>query len=281
MIDHAYNLLRLRPPSYDPGPFPAPRPPAGFSPPGLGAGLEAVRARLFGADPDAGYLEARMRQYMTLLHEGAFPGHVAAYDPRVTYLPLLRLPAPAAGAAATPTARDVPLRLTGRVAADDDRGISIFRWKVAVALGRRGDLAWPLVLPAPFVPEGTEPTARTLHAERVAPAGGAATTAAGDASLPLGLPGSGLVAAVDADAAGGDAWDVAATARPGRPLAEVLADVESLGDGPLRELFGTRDGEPFDTHRNLFRLHDQLPERLTGVLLALARRAHEAMGLPS
>jgi len=244
VIDHAYNLLRLRR-----GPsagLPAPPPPAGFAPPELGPDLLAVRAELFGSDPDPDYLECRMRQYMTILHAGRFAAHVTSYDPRVTYLPLLALPLPAPGVRAVPAPGSGPLAVSGAFAADDGRGVARRSWGV-----------------------------------RAVASGGGVALEAGAATGPAGggvrLPGSSLVAAAPG-AAPGESWTVEALARPGRGLPEVLAGLDALGAGPLGALFGAAAGEPFDTHRNLFRLHDQLPERLTGALLALVRRAHEAWG---
>lgn len=255
MRDHAYNLLRLRTASSVSADLPAPRPPVDFRPPTIGGGLAAVRAELFGSDPDAFYLEVRLRQYMTILHAGRFADHLTAYDPRITYLPLLRTPPPTAGVRATPLGHDRVLTVFGSPTVDDATGTSRRSCRVVFAAGPHFSLVW----------------------SPIAGGGGPQTTlvdAADVGSVPL--PESALAAAAPTGAEDGDAWRIDSWAPPSRGPADVLAGVEALGEGPLRALFGVEAGEPYATYRNLFRMHDQLPDRLSGVLLALIRRVDDA-----
>lgn len=308
MLDHAYNLLRLRGPGYDPGGFPAPPVPAGFAPPAPSSALRAVRSVLFGSDPDAGYVERRMRQYMTILSAGRHRDHLVATDPRISYEALLRVAVPPPGPPEVATAPGAPeLSVVGTVAADDARGVSTFAWAVAAVPTAApfggdgllwspvlpppfffasdpgdgddaGGLFWPLVLPIPFGLAADRPLdgPAALTARRVAPAPRDDPTI-GDAAGGVALSGSALVATPRSAPAGPAGWGVTATVEPGRGLAAVLADLDALGAETLRALFGDAADEPAATHRNLFRDHDQTPERLTGALLALIARTDEAV----
>lgn len=330
MFDHCYNLLRLRPSSAVATEFPAPGVPDGFVVPQLGGGLTAVRSELFGTDPDAMYCEYRMRQYMGLLHAGRFADHVESYDRRITYGPLLRMPAPTPGAVVSPIGHDRSLRAFGVVTADDGLGSSINRWLIVATTsnppptptslpnwpsllpwplhfsgtdgsgtlksGRLDDptMIWNPLLPAPFhfnqissgslrlstllpFPFHFNQTEDVVEADLLTakkmPAG---DLISGDALEPLRPLGSTIQVATLGVVDVGNAWLLTTVARPAKGLVEVLRGVEALGEGPLKSLFGSEDVEPYVTYRNLFHDSDQLPERLTGVLLALARRTDDA-----
>jgi hypothetical protein len=61
--------------------------PSAFRPLALPTYLQAIRAKLFGTDPDKAMMNYRLRQYMTILHATQLEKYVTALDQRITYLP--------------------------------------------------------------------------------------------------------------------------------------------------------------------------------------------------
>ncbi len=100
-------------------------------------------------------------------------------------------------------------------------------------------------------------------------------------SDPHTLPGSRLRVCFPIDAVGSQ-WTITATARPSQSLADIVSNLRSANSVSFDEIFGlgTVVGatEPFQTFRNLWLYHPELPYQLSGLLCAaiyqteLARR---------
>jgi hypothetical protein len=68
------------------------------------------------------------------------------------------------------------------------------------------------------------------------------------------------------------AWSISGYLRPQISLAEIAAQLDSVGDDVLTELFGTKRIEPWNTFRNLWYDHPELPYKMGGLILALIYR---------
>ena len=71
------------------------------------------------------------------------------------------------------------------------------------------------------------------------------------------------------------AWSISGYLQPQRSLADISTQLESVGDDVLTELFGTKRVEPWNTFRNLWYDHPELPYKLGGLILALIYRTNE------
>jgi hypothetical protein len=58
-------------------------------------------------------------------------------------------------------------------------------------------------------------------------------------------------------------------------MSEIVEQLESIGDDTLTELFGTKRIEPWNTFRNVWYDHPELPYRLSAIVLALVYRTNE------
>lgn len=220
--------------------------PAGFRPVAPSPEAAAVRAALFGSDPDPFMLRYRARQLLTLVHACELAGYAYALDPRVTYGVGVEADDPFADPAYfLPRVSGPGLAVTGSPSAPDDTGRCSYGFTVDVSAG---DL---VVTPMD------------------APASWRSYPLPYDGPVPL--PGTGYSALVTADAW---PWSVVGVRRPQRDLSEVAARAAAL-PATLR-LFGDDPAEPYRTFRNLWSSHPELPYRLGGLACALVYRAEEA-----
>lgn len=88
-------------------------------------------------------------------------------------------------------------------------------------------------------------------------------------SQPVSLNGSDLSVLVPSSASAGSSWLLRYLARPSSDLSQIVARLDQLGEEALTPLFGSSPVEPFLTFKNLWQQGRTLPERLTGILLAL------------
>lgn len=214
--------------------------PPGYVPPSLPAELLRVRAALFGADPDRAMLNYRLHQLLTAAHASAYAHFLTALDPRVSYLPLASLRAHPlfAGSVEQTTGTARALRLLGEPGSTDGRRL-LHEWLVTT--------------------DGA-----TVTTTRIQP--GRQTTTAADAGVPLTLPGGGQYLLATGGAAG---WRVRALARPAVDLAGLPLEIDRLAEDDLSRLFSAGAGH--EAFGNLWSDEGApTPERLTGVVLALA-----------
>lgn len=258
MINHARNLLlNIEPnPSYsatrlfdeiiDPNYLVKPLP----------SYLETIRRALFGEAPDRTMLNYRGRELLALLVNTELQSFITALDPRITYdlsddsqvlQPYFQLTA---------------TQLSG---AENALGLAYNPWTSA-----SGRLAYSWYVSY----DGT--TANLVLHSAYTQAAYTPSFSAG-LSPPLLLPGtkSAYITLADIPAT----WRLSYVAKPAKDLGEVLADIDSLGNTAVLELFGVgtprAETEPFKTFFNLWRYHYALPMRLGGILLALIYRTNE------
>ena len=251
MLNHFRTLLVNLPGPAPGAPGPVPvdagdeASPAGFRPVAPSPEAAAVRAALFGSDPDPFMLRYRARQLLTLVHACELSGYVYGLDPRVTYGVGVEADDPFADPAYfSPRVSGPGLVVTGAPSAPDDLGRCSYGFVVDVS---GGDLVvTPMDAPS-------SPRSRPFAYDDPAP-----------------LPGTGYSAAVTAD---GWPWSVVGVRRPQRDLSEVAA--RAAGLPAARKLFGDDPGEPYRTFRNLWSSHPELPYRLGGLTCALVYRAEE------
>lgn len=240
MINHVYTLLRnITGYGVDPSQGGEYTPPEYRAVP-LTQGLSLVRGILFGATPDPVYLNYRLRQYMTVLHAGDYVDHVANYDSRWTYWPFSEAAPFAFGISISQklgineTASPDPPVVQGQAVPNDTAGRCEFQWPLTINRSA-------LILTAGL-------------------------------SAPVQVPGSPLFVLVPGSIAAVTNWTITAIVPPAKGLAEIVKSLDTMGERAAIELFGVDTTEPQATYRNLWNDNDQLPERLTGVLLALAYR---------
>ncbi len=251
MFNHVRTLLLNRDGRSGPGPdFPGEEPvPAAYRVVLLPPAVTAARSVLFGQDPDRVYLNYRLQEYMTLLHATELVEHVLAFDPRVTYE--TAAPFPAAAFGTTTEGSERILQVVGLPAADEALGRLRTQWRVSVEAGGQATVS-----------RETPPIAIGYYDL---------------AETPL-LPLAGPLKCLP-DPTAGSVWAVTATARPTRTLPDIVAALrQTVTEVREVQLFGANPVEPYLTYRNLWAKHPALPYALGGLLLAVARRTHEASG---
>lgn len=255
MFNHAYTLLLNRSgrqaASFD---FPA----AELVPPDyvalrLPSALERVRAVLFGTHPDAEMLAYRAKQFLQVLRSTELEEYTRFLDPRVTYdVPEdARLVLDEYFTPRITILDGGALLLTGRPAAPDREGVL-----------RHDFLLQTLTDTTVEVHRLTQPAHQQVFD----------VTFNGGYSQALDLAPTGYACLVPQ--AGGQ-WDVTIRRRPQWELGTLLAAAGRVGDATLTNLFGTSQEQPWRTFRNLWYFHDELPYRLSGMVLALIYRTEE------
>ena len=260
MLNHFRTLLANLPPTQTVGDTIAEEPiPATFTPLPLPSFLLNARRGLFGADPDRSFVNYRTRQFMTLLHASKYVDHVTALDSRIAYatgedaglLPgLVFVPVITPRNAASSGAQ---LVVTGAPAPPDASGRMRFVFDVEVL------------------------SAESVEVRRVTPYPNLAVqslimTDGLSAAIPL--TGSGYSFRLRTDQTG-RRWGVELLNRPQRSLGQLIADLFTLGEETLTELFGRSRQEPYTTFAGLWYDSTELTDRLTGFLLALGYRTNE------
>lgn len=225
--------------------------PAGYAPVRFGTALQTVRRVLFGADPDRLFLAHRLAQLMALLHSTELETHVLDYDPRITY-GTADLTGPEVFADEIVPMPGTPEDSLFLLDAEDPPDVT-----------GRCERTWRLRISVPgtlSISRGESPA--TVSEE---------LTDLGGLSAPVPLPGSPRRIRTTVFALG-SGWRVVSRSRPRADLSEVAENLAALGEPTLLALFGLEDAEPWNTYRNLWQRHPELPYRLGGLVLALAAR---------
>lgn len=254
MINHYRTLLRNLPgPVVPDGATPGEEYAPPFQPVVLPAYLAAVRTRLFGADPDPFMVRYRLRQLLAVVHAGPLLAYVTALDPRLTY-------GTTAADLADPALYAPTVHQLGGGAAD-----------VLTVFG------------APAAPDAS---GRTTLAYRIEPTGSGAvrvaleqppftTTATpfqpGDA---VPLPGAGYAFRLTTDNPGAS-WSVTVVNRPQRDPGGLTADLGTLGEPALRQLFGTAPAGVYKPLAALWAAPIDTPLRLGALVTAAVYRTEE------
>jgi|TARA_R110002051_G_scaffold312526_1_gene387770 hypothetical protein len=223
--------------------------------------LENVRRPLFGAAPDRAMLNYRIRQLLTLIADTDLQEYITDLDSRITYL-LGKDKVFTQHSTWDPvvsqyggTADDI-ITLGGTPERPDFTGKAFYQFNVDIL------------------------SSTVIQISRQAPP-------VKSQNLDLTLTG-GLSAAYDLYYTGhtirvntinpGAAWTISGYLKPQLSLADIVAQLDSVGDDVLTELFGTKRIEPWNTFRNTWYDHPELPYRLGGLVLALIYRTNIAGG---
>jgi hypothetical protein len=222
---------------------------AKFLPGELAQGYEL----LFGLQPDRALMNYNLRALLDMLHASELESHVLALDPRITYMPpktdLFDLVA--SGAVITQLAGTQTLTFAGGNAVSQVGNNISFRWQVAV-------------LDSSHVQVTQYSNTFTSAVTTILP-----YTVSNGLSCPIALPGSSL--SVHFTAGTGSSWQIDAMARPALDIPALSYGLStSLTADMADAIFGpVGSPEPYKTFRNLWEMHDQLPYRLGGLVLAL------------
>ena len=221
--------------------------------------LVSVRRVLFGDNPDRVMLNYRLRQLLSLVHAGPLDEHTRSKDARITYWPV-RSPDlfidSFQSVSVSQTAGDrknfyllgnPQMLVTNRL---------LFQWRVLVLDNTQ------VIVNQLSLPMLTNEYTYTL-------------TDSISSIIPL----SPSQLSFRFQEGAGSTWFIEAIARPLYSLAEVIEGLDVIVQGAVREyLFGANPAEPYATFRNMWLNSKQLPERLGGLVLALAYRTDELRG---
>lgn len=131
MINQAYSLLRNLPGTVVSSPGGEYVDPT-YQPAALPQALQAVRAILFGSNPDAVALNTRLRQYLTILHCGPYVEHLTDLDNRVSYWPFTAAEPIPFGLSVTPIGSAGDVFVSGQGPQEADSGITTYSWTLTV-----------------------------------------------------------------------------------------------------------------------------------------------------
>lgn len=260
MLNHARTLLlnqdSRRFPGYDtPGEELVP---LNFTSLRLPGYVQQLRAILFGRNPDRAYINYRLQQYLAILHSTPFVDYLLALDPRVTYDhfssrefldPAFYLPQ----AHQVSGDVDTAINFLGNPSPPDGLGRMRYQYEIET-------LSSSTVRVRQTTQPESEDTSDFTPASGLSPA--------------VALGHSGYSFQLNTDATG-EQWQVTIYNRPQKDLPQVVAELERGGAATLVSLFGESPREPYLTLENLWRKHEELPYRLSGLLLAVIGRTEE------
>lgn len=261
MFNHARTLLaNVKGGNSSPGPdFLAEELiPKEFRPVDLPTYLQQIRMFLFGSRPDRAMINYRCRQFLTLIHATPLDGMIRGLDPRITY----------------DTGEDNSLFTP-----------ETFQPQINRYAGNPGDTL--TLLGDPIAPDISGKlryqydvdilTPNTVEVKRITPQASSVIT---EFTMTDGLSSEILLQELGYrfkinSTNPGTSWTVEGYLRPKWDLGQLVSLLERLQEPILLQLFGLTHEEPWDTLRNLWFDHPELPYRLAGFLLAVIYRTEE------
>ena len=216
--------------------------------------LQGLRQSLFGQNPDRLYSNYRGQQYLALIAATELQSFVTDLDPRITYDvdDLLLFYPDIFSTVASPS----DIEIIGTAPTSAETGVSRKRWRITVLDSSQVSIE--------KLGEASSSTER-------------AYTVATDGLTDI-IPIQGSMS-VRLPPEIGRAWTITNTFRPARSLGEVADAIERSSSQHLNSLFGVGtpagSSEPYQTFKNLWEQHPELPHRLGGLLLAVIYRMHE------
>lgn len=219
--------------------------------------IDTVRTYLFGSQPDRYMLNYRLMQYLNLLHASPLATYLRRLDSRITY------------------------ELNRNTYVDPH----LFRPQVSRLAGAEGDRL--TVIGAPQAPDQTGRMYHSFTVDilntgsiQVSRSTGRFQNVVFDLAVNDGvsdqflLHGAGYKFYVNTTNVGA-LWRVDAYNRPQWDLGQIAANLATIGEPTLVQLFGTENAEPWNTFRRLWYEHRELPLKLGGLLMALIYRSEE------
>ena len=230
--------------------------PAGYAELVLPSYVQSVRRGLFGADPDRAMLNYRIRQLLTLIAQTELQQYITDLDNRITYklgvdnaFSIDETWEPKVNRYSG-TADDVATIVAGSAERPDYTGKMFYQFNVDIL------------------------SSSVVQVDRQSPPVKSQNlnfSLTNGLSGPLDLFYTGLEFYLNTTNAGA-AWTISGFLRPQLNLADIASTLRSAGDDVLTELFGTKRIEPWNTFRNLWYDHPELPYSLGGLILALIYR---------
>ena len=230
--------------------------PADYAELALPSYVQSVRRGFFGADPDRAMLNYRIRQLLTLIAQTDLQSYITDLDKRITYklgvdnaFSVDGTWEPAVTRYAG-TTDDVATVVVGNAERPDYTGKMFYQFNVDI------------------LSSGVVQVSRQSPPLKSQNLNFSLTNGISD---PLDLFYTGLDLYLNTTNSGA-AWMISGFLRPQLNLADIASSLRSVGDDVLTELFGTKRVEPWNTFRNLWYDHPELPYSLGGLILALIYR---------
>jgi hypothetical protein len=313
MINHARTLLLNMPSAYSAirAETAAEYVPPSFSPVALTSPLRALRRVLLGSDPDARFLNLRVRELIGYIHQTELAEFVYALDPRVTYWPVQETEFfDSTRKTLTVTQiKGAPRRLsvTGTFQANNSVGRTLQQYlltagnetlpttqvRTVSVLQRIGKLSTDIVTevgdasnPAIISLPDTKLKARLDFGVNPSQLYGRLVTEINDIILLEEYASSGfllennipnimpMTAGVNFDTITAQ-WLLTAKASPAPVITTLLPALELMGESVFLNLFGVNPDEPYKTFKNLWFDHYAPAYRLAGLVLAAIYRTEE------
>lgn len=279
--------------------------PAEFKPVKLTPVLANLRRLLFGSNPDNYFLNFRVNELLTYIHETELADFVYQFDSRVTYWPKIGRPyfEPASKRILITQVYGPPqkLNIAGEFATAASNGSSLNFYSVYL---RRaiidGDATFQLTVQhadetkTVLVPDTYSPPVVGLTNTKLNMRLNPGTTSGTYKNLVTEIDDFIVVETYDPDAPeklseekktllnttpGLEAqWLIETKANPTPAITTLMPSLELLGEPPYLELFGVENIEPYLTFKNLWFDHPLPAYRLSGIVLALIYRTEELRG---
>lgn len=224
--------------------------------------MASIRTAIFGSNPENVYLNYAVDRLLRVVHATDYADYMITFDSRITYDPasigdFAKSIYGLTWKDSNPAAAVASVSVIGDLAANETVGIMRQRWTVSLVDG---------------VATSLETRSRAQSQQYI-------RDGASLLSLPLSLPDSQLSVRLQMTSAAEADWDanldLTAMLEPRRSLCEIVDTVEQLHGDALNSLFGAATREPYRTFQRLWSRSFALPERVSGIALALIYRSHE------
>jgi hypothetical protein len=292
MLNHGRTLLLNRGPTVEAlGERLVPR---SFTALDLPSYLRQLRGVLFGRNPDRAMFNYRLAQLMAVLHSTEYEQYLFDLDPRVTYLRRDDL---------TLARPETYHPLADRVGTGDDTTVTTasvyFVPGDAISLYvpwlnyEQGSEVEIFIQGNPTPPDATGRMFYKLRLDLVAgsqvtvtqqtPTRRVQTTSLNytqGISNPVALGDAGYDFRLTTNATG-ESWRIWVYNEPQWGPGQLEQALNAAGDPTLQQLFGSNPTEPYRTFRNLWFQHEEMPYRLSGLLLAMIYRTDEVLNAQS
>jgi len=219
--------------------------------------INTIRGTIFGSTPDRTMLNYRCAQLLTLVESTQLQEYVIAQDSRITYSSYpLQL---AADSTFSPTVSQYGitdsskvLTILGSGNSPDATGICEYDYDITIVAGNL-----------------------IVNNLRKSTSVSTAIVLTSGLSQVIPLEGSGYSVRVNSSSFVGGGWRISGFLRPSVSLSDLAAELQSLSEPILLQLFGVADVEPYITFKNCWNSHPDFAYRMGGLVLAVSYRTAE------